>query len=139
VSARRVWTEEAIRQLGVRTDVPTAGEILGLSPTQSYEAVRADRFPVPTFNITAHRIAVPVASILELLHLGDGDGEPDAEPEPEPEPETAGPAVADVLRALADALADAAERLTGSPHRSHVADLASHRQRERGGNSGRPA
>jgi hypothetical protein len=62
------WSEEAVRALGVRTDVETAGSILGLSRTQSYEAVRTGRFPVPAFRI-GRRIVVPVAPILRVLGL----------------------------------------------------------------------
>lgn len=63
------WSEADVRALGVRTDVETAGSILGLSRTQSYEAVRTDHFPVPVFRI-GRRIVVPVAPILALLGIG---------------------------------------------------------------------
>lgn len=62
------WTEEAIRGLGVRTDVETAGSIFGLSRTQAYDAVNNDRFPVPVFRI-GRRIVVPVAPIRRLLGM----------------------------------------------------------------------
>lgn len=36
-----VWTEEKVRALGVRTDVPTAGEIIaGLCRDESYRMVK---------------------------------------------------------------------------------------------------
>jgi hypothetical protein len=66
------WTEEAIRGLGVRTDVETAGGIFGLSRTQAYEAVSNERFPVPVIRI-GRRIVVPVAPIRRLLGI-DADG-----------------------------------------------------------------
>jgi hypothetical protein len=62
------WTEEAIRGLGVRTDVETAGSILGLSRTQAYEAVKADRFPVPVIRV-GRRLIVPTAPIRRLLGI----------------------------------------------------------------------
>lgn len=65
------WTPEALAMLGVRTDAETAGSIFGLSRTQSYEAIRAGRFPVPVVRI-GRRIVVPVAPILRALGL-DGD------------------------------------------------------------------
>ena len=62
------WNEEAIRRLGVRTNVETAGSIFGLSRTQSYESVRTGQFPVPVVRI-GRRIVVPVAPILAALGL----------------------------------------------------------------------
>lgn len=64
------WTRADVEALGVRTDVPTAGAILGLSRTQSYEALKANRFPVPTVRI-GRRIIVPTAPILRLLGLNE--------------------------------------------------------------------
>lgn len=67
------WTAEKIRALGVRTDVPTAGDILGgLSKTQAYELAKAGKFPVPTIPV-GRRIFVPVAPILRLLGLDADD------------------------------------------------------------------
>ena len=66
------WSEEAIHGLGVRTDVPTAGSILGLSRTQAYEAVKAGRFPVPVIPV-GRRLIVPVAPIRQLLGIGPPD------------------------------------------------------------------
>ena len=42
-SSRRVWTVEAVRALGTVTDVPTAGEILGMGRTKAYQLVPAIR------------------------------------------------------------------------------------------------
>lgn len=72
--APKVWTREGVLALGVRTDVETAGSIFGLSRTQAYEAVNAERFPVPTFRI-GRRVVVPVAPIVQLLGL-DAAGAP---------------------------------------------------------------
>ncbi len=62
------WTEEAIRRLGVRTDVPTAGSIFGLSRAQSYKRVKAGTFPVPVIR-SGIRLMVPVAPIRRLLEI----------------------------------------------------------------------
>lgn len=63
------WTEEAIRGLGVKTDVATAASIFGISQTRAYERIKNGTFPVPVITI-AGRMAVPVAPILRLLHIG---------------------------------------------------------------------
>lgn len=48
MSAGKVWTEEAVRALGIRTDVPTAGEIIaGWHRDDAYDAVKRGEFPVP--------------------------------------------------------------------------------------------
>ena len=67
------WTEEAIRALGVRTDVPTAGEIIaGWHRDDSYDAVKRGEFPVPVIRV-GRRMIVPVRPILELLRIGAPD------------------------------------------------------------------
>lgn len=73
---KRAWTPEAVRELGVRTTVPIAGEILaGLSETQAYELAKRGDFPVPVMKV-GRRLVVPVAPILRFLDL-DSPG-PDA-------------------------------------------------------------
>lgn len=72
---RRTWAEDDIRALGARTDVETAGSILGLSRTQAYERAKAGAFPVPVIPVGYH-LVVPVAPILRLLQLdADTPGE----------------------------------------------------------------
>jgi hypothetical protein len=63
---RITWTREALRALGVQTDLGTAGSIFGLSRTQSYEAHKRGDFPVSVIRV-GRRLVVPVAPILELL------------------------------------------------------------------------
>jgi hypothetical protein len=64
------WTEEAVRALGIRTDVPTAGEIIaGWHRDDAYDAVKCGEFPVPVIKV-GRRFIVPVAPILELLRIG---------------------------------------------------------------------
>lgn len=67
--ARRVWTPAEVIALGVRTDVPTAGEILaGLCRDEAYRSVKRGDFPVPVVKV-GRRLVVPVAPILELLGI----------------------------------------------------------------------
>lgn len=102
------WSEEAIRGLGVKTGVETAGAIFGLSRTQSYEAVKAGRFPVPVVPVGDHRLVVPVAPILRLLGMGS-DAPGQAAPaaiDPEQLADLVADRVADrVVRRLAAAMA----------------------------------
>lgn len=72
------WTAEAVRALGATTSVETAGSIFGLSRTQTYEAIKAGRFPVEVIKI-GRRIIVPTIPIRALLGIGEPDP---AEPMP---------------------------------------------------------
>ena len=70
---RRVWTPAEVVALGVRTDVPTAGEILaGLCRDEAYRSVKRGDFPVPVVKV-GRRLVVPVAPILELLGIKPDD------------------------------------------------------------------
>jgi hypothetical protein len=62
----RVWTPEAVRDLGMTTDVETAASILGIGRTKAYELAKADEFPVPLIRV-GRRYVVPVPAILRLL------------------------------------------------------------------------
>ena len=99
----RTWTREQVTALGVRTDVETAGSIFGLSRTQAYEAVKAHRFPVPTFRI-GRRFVVPVAPILALLGIDAPTAGParpaDADEQPQAERSDASHAKSARVRAL---------------------------------------
>jgi len=75
-STRRVWTPAEVIALGVRTDVPTAGEILaGLCRDEAYRSVKRGDFPVPVVKVGRH-LVVPVAPILELLGIKSDDQPP---------------------------------------------------------------
>ena len=80
MTARQAWSEAQIRELGTRTDIPAAGDILGgLSATQAYELAKRGGFPVPILQVGRRKI-VPVAPILAALGLdapagGSGDRE----------------------------------------------------------------
>lgn len=70
---RRVWTPAEVVALGVRTDVPTAGEILaGLCRDEAYRSVKRGDFPVPVVKVGRH-LVVPVAPILKLLRIKPDD------------------------------------------------------------------
>jgi len=71
-TALRVWTRDDVLALGVKTDVPTAGAILGsLCKDEAYRMVKRGDFPVPVLRI-GRRLVVPVAPILELLGIKPG-------------------------------------------------------------------
>jgi hypothetical protein len=68
VQARRRWTADAVRTLGMTTDVPTAGEILGIGRTKAYEMAKNGDFPVRVLRI-GRRYVVPIASLIKLLEV----------------------------------------------------------------------
>ena len=62
----RAWTETEIRELGVRTDLETAGSILGMGRTKAYDLARNGEFPSPLLRVRG-RYVVLVAPLLEVL------------------------------------------------------------------------
>jgi Helix-turn-helix domain len=60
------WTPEAVRQLGLTTDVATAGAILGIGRTKAYDLAKNGEFPVTILRI-GRRYLVPTKSLLALL------------------------------------------------------------------------
>lgn len=63
---RTCWTVEAVRALGLTTDIETAGQILGIGRTKAYEMARAGDFPVRILRVgRRYRVATPL--LLELL------------------------------------------------------------------------
>lgn len=64
----RVWTADDVHALGVRTDLVTAGSVLGLSRGQAYELNGRDEFPVRVLRLGS-RYVVPVSGLLALLGL----------------------------------------------------------------------
>lgn len=65
---RRVWTVQAVRDLGVTTDVETAGAVRGVGRSKAYELAKIGEFPVRAVRI-GRRYVVPVAAILQLLDI----------------------------------------------------------------------
>ncbi len=63
-----VWTIEAVRGLGATVDVETAGAVLGIGRSKSYELAKSGEFPVRVLRI-GRRYLVPTASILALLGI----------------------------------------------------------------------
>ncbi|RBQ03878.1 DNA-binding protein [Micromonospora sp. LHW51205] len=64
--AGQVWTIEAVRELGLTTDVETAAAILGVGRTKAYALARTGEFPVRLLRV-GRRYVVPVQAILNLL------------------------------------------------------------------------
>lgn len=80
--ASRIWTRRAVEALGVRTDVPTAYEIItGLGRDEAYRSVKRGDFPVPVIHV-GRRMVVPVQPILELLGLAPDKTARGASPAP---------------------------------------------------------
>lgn len=71
---KRPWTTQRVRDLGLTTDVETAGEILGIGRTTAYQLVKRGEFPVRVIVIGRAR-RVPVLELLRLLGA-DEDGRP---------------------------------------------------------------
>lgn len=75
--AARAWTEEEVRALGVRTDLVTAGAVLGVGRTKAHEMAREGTFPVPVLRL-GRVYVVPTAGLLAVLGLTEplsGGGE----------------------------------------------------------------
>ena len=62
----KVWTIDAVRSLGATTNVETAGAILGIGRSKSYELAKSGHFPVRVLRI-GRRYLVPVPPILAVL------------------------------------------------------------------------
>lgn len=67
----RMWTVEAVRQLGMTTDIETAAAILGIGRTLAFELARTEQFPVRLLRM-GRRIAVPVVDLLTYLGIDAG-------------------------------------------------------------------
>ncbi|MCW3838911.1 helix-turn-helix domain-containing protein [Micromonospora yasonensis] len=62
------WTIEAVRALGLTTDVETAGAILGIGRSKAYALAKRGQFPVRVLRVGRNYV-VPVPAILELLGI----------------------------------------------------------------------
>lgn len=67
--ADRPWTIEAVRALGLTTDVETAGAVLGVGRSKTYALAKRGEFPVRVLRVGRNYV-VPVPAILELLGVG---------------------------------------------------------------------
>ena len=68
MSKDTVWTVKKIKALGVVTDVVTAGDILGIGRSVTYELVKSGTFPAPLIPVGTRHV-VPVAGLLRILRL----------------------------------------------------------------------
>ena len=68
-SAGRAWTEQAVRGLGLTTNVETAAEILDIGRTKAYELAKHGAFPAKTLRV-GRRYKVSVPALLKLLDAG---------------------------------------------------------------------
>ncbi len=64
--APQAWTADAVRQLGMTTDVETAAAILGIGRTKAYQLAKSGEFPVRVLRI-GRRYIVPVPALMTLL------------------------------------------------------------------------
>ncbi|MBW6433076.1 helix-turn-helix domain-containing protein [Actinoplanes hulinensis] len=60
------WTVEAVRDLGLTTDIETAASILGIGRSKAYALAKEGDFPVRIIRV-GRSYLVPVPAILELL------------------------------------------------------------------------
>jgi hypothetical protein len=60
------WTVQAVRGLGLTTNVEIAGQVLGIGRTKAYELAQAGQFPVKVLRV-GRRYLVPTPALLELL------------------------------------------------------------------------
>lgn len=68
---QRIWNEEDVRALGVRTDLATAcGIVYGVGRSRAWELFHADQLDFPAFR-KGRSVWVPVKPLLRLL---EGDG-----------------------------------------------------------------
>jgi hypothetical protein len=67
------WTPEAIRALGVTTDLPTLGKIFRISRTRAYQMAHTGEWEQAGIRIVplSSRYVVAVQSVLEVLGHGD--------------------------------------------------------------------
>ena len=69
------WTPDAVRQLGMTTDIETAASILGIGRTLAFELARNNEFPVRLLRL-GRRIVVPVSDLLNYLGVApDNSGD----------------------------------------------------------------
>jgi hypothetical protein len=70
--SHRTWTAEAVRQLGLTTDLTTAAEIIGIGRTLAYDLAKTDRFPVRILRIGG-RVRIPVPELLRYVGISTED------------------------------------------------------------------
>jgi hypothetical protein len=78
-TSRHEWTPEAVRALGLTTDLTTAAHIIGIGRTLAFDLVRNDEFPVRILRVRG-RILVRTGDLLELLIPPSDPTTPSKEP-----------------------------------------------------------
>ncbi len=68
--ARKRWTVEDVRALGVRTDLRTACAVTGIGTTAGYEMARSGDLPFPVLRL-GRKYVVPVAGLLAALGIDE--------------------------------------------------------------------
>ncbi|RBY94079.1 DNA-binding protein [Blastococcus sp. TBT05-19] len=66
----RAWTADEVLALPVVVDLVTAGSVLGMGRSASYEMARRGEFPVPVLKV-GHRYRVVSARLRELVGIHD--------------------------------------------------------------------
>jgi len=64
------WTPEKVRALGVRTNLVTASDVLGISRNSGYQLASKQDYPVPLLRL-GKRYVVPVAGLLNALGIAE--------------------------------------------------------------------
>lgn len=75
---RRRWTAREVEALGLTTDVPTAGSVLGIGRETARGLARSGRFPVKVIEVGRLR-RVSVRALLDILDP-DEASRPGADP-----------------------------------------------------------
>ncbi|MDJ0413828.1 DNA-binding protein [Rhodococcus opacus] len=70
-----IWTPEAVKGLGVITDLKTALSIHGVSQTTGYALAKRGELPFPVLRL-GRKYVVPVAGILAALNIDTDESLP---------------------------------------------------------------
>jgi hypothetical protein len=73
--APQTWTPDAVRALGMTTDIETAAAILGIGRTLAFELAKKDQFPVRLLRL-GRRVLVPISDLLRYLGAQDEPARP---------------------------------------------------------------
>ncbi|MEU4424834.1 helix-turn-helix domain-containing protein [Actinoplanes sp. NPDC024001] len=65
---RTRWTAEAVRELGLTTDIETAASILNVGRSKAYALAKNGDFPVRVIRV-GRSYVVPVSALRELLGI----------------------------------------------------------------------
>ncbi|OZC52031.1 hypothetical protein CH286_04055 [Rhodococcus sp. WWJCD1] len=71
------WSHDQVQALGVRTDLTTAGQVLGISRATVYELAKRDQLPFPVLRL-GKKYVVPVNGLMEALGMSSSQPIPAA-------------------------------------------------------------